>query len=79
MDGNTIILDNLQIGYTHNRQAMPVVGVIDAVLHKGELVALVGCNGAGKSTLLRTLSAFQEPLAGSITYPDGKNHRRKAS
>ncbi|MBR5893676.1 MAG: ABC transporter ATP-binding protein [Bacteroidaceae bacterium] len=78
MDGNTIILDNLQIGYTHNRQAMPVVGVIDAALHKGELVALVGRNGAGKSTLLRTLSAFQEPLAGSITYPDGKSHRRKA-
>ena len=79
MNNNTLILDKLQIGYTHNRQKTPVVGVIDATLHKGELVALIGCNGAGKSTLLRTLSAFQEPLSGNITYPDGKSHRHKAS
>lgn len=75
----TIELNKLSIGYTHNRQEMPVMGVIDATLNSGELVALIGANGAGKSTLLRTLSAFQQPLSGSITYPDGKNHSRNAS
>lgn len=74
-----IELNKLSIGYTHNRQQMPVMGVIDATLESGELVALIGANGAGKSTLLRTLSAFQQPLSGSITYPDGKNDSRTAS
>lgn len=75
----TIELNKLSIGYTHNRQQMPVMGVIDATLERGELVALIGANGAGKSTLLRTLSAFQQPLSGSITYPDGKSDSRTAS
>lgn len=75
----TIELNKLSIGYTHNRQQMPVMGVIDATLESGELVALIGANGAGKSTLLRTLSAFQQPLSGSITYPDGKRDSRTAS
>lgn len=55
------------------------MGAINAALHKGELVALIGKNGAGKSTLMRTLSAFQEPLDGAIIYPDGKSIQRKPS
>ena len=74
-----ITLENLEIGYTHNRKKTPIMGALNATLYKGEFVALIGKNGAGKSTLLRTLSAFQTPLAGTITYPDGKNHQRKAS
>jgi iron complex transport system ATP-binding protein len=75
----SIKLDKLSIGYTHNRQQRPVMSVFDAMLESGEFIALIGANGAGKSTLLRTLSAFQDPLSGTITYPDGKSHRRKAS
>ncbi len=74
-----IVLDKLSIGYTHNRQQMPIMGVIDATLECGEFVALIGANGAGKSTLLRTLSAFQRPLGGTITYPDGDSRPRSAS
>lgn len=76
---SVISLNNLIIGYTHNRQPIPVMGKINASLERGELVALIGENGAGKSTLLRTISAFQEPLEGTITYPDGCNKLRKAS
>ena len=79
MCDNTLILEKLLIGYTHNKQLQPVMGVIDAALHKGEMVALIGRNGAGKSTLMRTLAAFQEPLSGKITYPDGKSDRRRAA
>ena len=74
-----ITLKELEIGYTHNRKNLPIMGALNATLYKGELVALIGKNGAGKSTLMRTLSAFQTPLGGTITYPDGKNHQRKAS
>lgn len=73
-----IILRDVEIGYTHNRLKKPVMGVIDATLYSGELVALIGRNGAGKSTLLRTLSAFQPPLSGTITYPDGVSAVRTA-
>lgn len=75
----SIKLENLLIGYTHNRQAQPVMGVINATLKSGELVALIGANGAGKSTLMRTLSAFQMPLDGTIIYPDGNDKVNKPS
>ena len=45
---------------------------IDLVVHKGELVALVGANGAGKTTFLRTLSGVQPMSAGKITF-DGED------
>ena len=54
------------------------MGAINATLYAGEFVALIGKNGAGKSTLLRTLSAFQPPLSGTITYPDGCSTLRTA-
>lgn len=71
-----IFLKNLSIGYTHNKHLKLVMGKINASLHRGELVALIGTNGAGKSTLLRTISAYQKPLEGTITYPDGTDSPR---
>lgn len=62
--------NNVSVGYKHGDQAMHVVDGIDASLHCGELVALIGKNGAGKSTLLRTLSAFQKPLCGTVCYSE---------
>lgn len=78
-DKRAITLKNLLIGYIRNRQIMAVADAINATLNMGEFVALIGCNGTGKSTLLRTISAFQKPLGGSITYPDGSSEVRKAS
>ena len=71
-----IFLKNLSIGYTHNKHLKLVMGKINASLHRGELVALIGTNGAGKSTLLRTISAYQKPLEGTITDPDGTESPR---
>ena len=64
----TMVLSNLAIGYFDGKFEHRVVNAIDASLYSGELVSLVGSNGAGKSTLLRTISAFQSPLTGSISY-----------
>lgn len=78
-DNTAITLKNLSIGYVRNRHILPVADVINATLHRGEFVALMGSNGTGKSTLLRTISAFQAPLGGSIIYPDGSSEARNAS
>lgn len=43
---------------------------LDAALHAGELVCLLGRNGAGKTTLLKTLAGILPPLAGSVIVGD---------
>lgn len=67
-----LTITDASVGYRNGKKPIHVVDGIDASLHCGELVALIGKNGAGKSTLLRTLSAFQKPLSGVIEC-DGKN------
>ena len=59
---------NASIGYRQGKRTVHVVDGIDATLHCGELVMLIGRNGAGKSTLLHTLSAFRKPLSGTVRY-----------
>ena len=62
----TIILEELSIGYQGKKQSRVVAEGINASLYDSELTCLLGANGVGKSTLLRTLSAFQPPLSGKI-------------
>ncbi len=63
---------NLTIGY----ERKPVVRDIDLMLHKGEIVGLVGESGCGKSTLLRTLMMLTDEnmsiMEGSILF-EGKD------
>lgn len=59
-------LINLSIGYTAS-----LVRSIDAVLHRGDFVCLVGRNGCGKSTLLKTIAALTPPLSGQLQFPAG--------
>ena len=62
----TVVLNNLSIGYSHKGNEKVVANGLNAAINSGELTCLLGRNGIGKSTLLRTLSAFQPPLAGEI-------------
>ena len=39
---------------------------VNLVLHKGELLCLLGENGAGKSTLMKILSGVEHPTSGEI-------------
>ena len=44
---------------------------VDAVsfeVHEGTVKALIGPNGAGKSTLFNTLTGFERPDSGSVTF-----------
>ena len=62
----SVVLQDLSIGYTAKGNEKVVASGLNAAINKGELTCLLGQNGIGKSTLLRTLSAFQPSLAGQI-------------
>ena len=66
MDGETIQLKNLGIGYPTKHGVRTVAEGIDGNIRSGELTCLLGANGVGKSTLLRTLSAFQPKIKGNV-------------
>ena len=84
MDGETIQLIDLGIGYQTKQGVKSVAEQINGTIRSGELTCLLGANGVGKSTLLRTLSAFQPKTAGEIiiegrklaTYTDKELSRR---
>lgn len=41
---------------------------INAEIHKGEVVVIIGPSGSGKSTFLRTLNLLEEPTGGRILF-----------
>lgn len=53
---------NLTAGYDRH----PIIHHINAIINKGDLIAIVGPNGGGKSTLLKTINKEIEPLEGVI-------------
>ncbi len=41
---------------------------VDADIHKGEVLVVIGPSGSGKSTFLRCLNLLEMPTAGTITF-----------
>jgi ATP-binding cassette subfamily F protein uup len=56
-----ITLDNIFLSFSDK----PILNGINATIHKGDKIALIGRNGEGKSTLMRV-------LAGQIEHDDGE-------
>lgn len=55
----------------HGDGDQPLVAGIDLLLHRGEIVAVLGANGSGKTTLMRTLAGLLEPTSGSVELANG--------
>ena len=51
----------------------PVFDGLDAVVHPGDRVALVGRNGSGKSTLMKVMAGLVEPDRGDVIVPPGRS------
>ena len=51
---------------------------INAEIHKGEVISIIGPSGTGKSTLLRCLNLLERPTGGSIVI-DGVNILQKGT
>ena len=49
---NTVVLNNLSIGYTQKGNEKVVAQGLNAAINSGELTCLLGCNGVGKLPLL---------------------------
>ena len=52
--------------------ALEVLKDINADVHKGEVISIIGPSGTGKSTLLRCLNLLDPPTGGSV-FIDGQN------
>ncbi len=59
-----LVVDNLVVAYG----SIEAVKGISFVVHKGELVTILGANGAGKTTTMRTISGLIKAKSGSIKY-----------
>ena len=65
MQQETVIqIQNLTIGY----EDKIIISGINADIHTGELVGIIGRNGAGKSTLLKTIRGLLPAKAGKVLY-----------
>ncbi|MGL4364486.1 MAG: ABC transporter ATP-binding protein [Bacteroidales bacterium] len=62
----TIIINDLQLGYSHKGVYHKIFPEFSAYAQAGELLALLGRNGQGKSTLLRTIVGLQSALSGDV-------------
>lgn len=61
---NVLTTEDLAIGY-----GAKVLSVgINIILHRGEVLGIIGANGTGKTTLLRTLLGEQREMSGRITW-----------
>ena len=58
----------LRLGY----RDVPVVQHVSFALARGDVLAVVGHNGSGKSTLIKTLLGALPPLAGELSWPEGR-------
>lgn len=61
-----VVLENLGKRFG---DGAPVLEDINATVHQGEFVALLGASGCGKSTLLNIISGLDVPTSGALEVP----------
>ncbi len=63
-------LRNLTKTYQEGEHERTVLRQLNATIHDGEFVVLMGRSGAGKSTLLNLISGIDRPTAGDVIVGD---------
>ena len=67
-DQNFILCDGLvKIFKVANLEVVALQG-LDLVVHRGELLGVVGASGSGKSTLMNILGGLDRPSAGTYRF-----------
>ena len=62
-------------GFFQPRRTLHAVNGVDLVIHKGDVLGIVGESGCGKSTLARMLLGLTIPSTGTITF-EGQDIRK---
>ena len=67
-DQNNVIIkvENLQKHF--NGGDLKALNGVNAEIHKGEVVVVIGPSGSGKSTFLRCLNLLEIPTGGTVTF-----------
>jgi len=63
-----IVAEQLEKEYRTGSEVLRVLKGVNLVVHRGELVAVVGASGVGKSTLLHLLGALDRPTGGRVLF-----------
>ncbi|MEE0869459.1 MAG: ATP-binding cassette domain-containing protein, partial [Ruminococcus sp.] len=63
-DNVLIKVDNLCKSFDN----VDVLKGINAEIHKGDVIVVIGASGSGKSTFLRCLNRLEEPTGGKIYF-----------
>ncbi|MDA4131940.1 MAG: ABC transporter ATP-binding protein [Thaumarchaeota archaeon] len=63
-DGPLIEVDHVNLNFTKEKVALPVLVDVSLSANKNEFVALTGPSGCGKSTLLRIIAGLIKPSSG---------------
>ena len=63
-----LVCEGLEVAYG----SVQILFGVDLVVHRNEIVALLGTNGAGKSTVLKAVSGLVDPIGGRIIF-DGED------
>ncbi len=85
-DKNEVLIRVKGLKVHYKGGAIKALDGVDAEIHRGEVVVIIGPSGSGKSTFLRSLNLLETPTDGTIEF-DGVNitdpkvdinlHRRK--
>ncbi len=65
---DNVIIDVKNIKKHYNNGIIKALDGIDAQVHNGEVVVVIGPSGSGKSTFLRCLNLLEMPTDGTITF-----------
>ncbi|MDY4976419.1 MAG: amino acid ABC transporter ATP-binding protein [Clostridia bacterium] len=67
-DNNVIIRTEGLCKYYGEHHAIHALDHVDAVVHKGEVVVVIGPSGSGKSTFLRSLNLLESASEGKVFF-----------